>query len=179
MARLRFAYHSLMFLGRSAQGGAAMSKSRRSKSYRRFTAIMPALALAMVAWPALADAIDGNWCHSKGGRFSIRGTEIVTPGGKTMAGDYSRHAFSYAVPAPEPERGAGQTVFMTLMNENTVHLRRGQASSMPETWVRCLPSISALRTPPPAWARPRNGYCTATVTGISPRSIIRNSLAAA
>ena len=67
-------------------------------------------------------AIDGDWCHAPDGRrFSIRGPDIVTPGGKQMQGDYSRHAFSYAVPAPEP--GAGKTVFMTLLDENTVHLR--------------------------------------------------------
>ena len=102
------------------------------------------LALGVLAGPAFADAIDGNWCHNDGRRFSIRGPEIVTPGGKQMEGNYSRHAFSYVVPAPDP--GAGQTIFMTLMNENTVHLRQGEASAgtAPETWVRCSPSISAL-----------------------------------
>ncbi|MSO68563.1 MAG: hypothetical protein EXQ82_12400 [Pseudolabrys sp.] len=110
----------------------------------RLKTFVPALALAMLAGPALADAIDGNWCHSDGRRFSIRGPEIVTPGGKKMEGNYSRHAFSYAVPAPE--RSAGQTAFMTLANENTVYLRHGEAASAgtPETWVRCSPSISAL-----------------------------------
>ncbi len=70
-----------------------------------------ALGLAMLAGPALADAIDGNWCHTDGRRFTIRGPEIVTPGGKRMEGNYSRHWFSYVAPAPEP--GAGETIFMT------------------------------------------------------------------
>ena len=49
-----------------------------------------------------------------------------------------------SVPAPEP--GAGKTVFMTLLDENTVHLRLGEPSAAnPETWIRCSPSISALR----------------------------------
>ncbi|MBI2716368.1 MAG: hypothetical protein HYX37_18255 [Rhizobiales bacterium] len=106
--------------------------------------IVAAIILSALAGPALADAIDGNWCHSDGRRFSIRGPEIVTPGGKQMEGQYSRHWFNYTVPAPEA--GAGETIFMTLANENTVHLRRGeQASGNPqETWVRCAPSISAL-----------------------------------
>lgn len=104
-----------------------------------------ALALVMMAEPALADAIDGDWCHTKDGRrFTIRGPEIVTPGGKTMQGDYGRHSFSYAVPAPEP--GAGETVFMALLDENTVNLRVGAAGAT-ETWLRCSPSISALPWP--------------------------------
>jgi hypothetical protein len=101
-----------------------------------------ALGLAMLAGPALADAIDGNWCHTDGRRFTISGPEIVTPGGKRMEGNYSRHWFSYVAPAPEP--GAGETIFMTLANENTVYLRRGEAATAQETWVRCSPSISAL-----------------------------------
>jgi hypothetical protein len=108
-----------------------------------------AFALAMFASPAFADAIDGNWCHSDGRRFSIRGPEIVTPGGKQMEGDYSRHAFNYVVPAPEP--GAGKTVFMTLLDENHIHLRLGEVvAANPETWVRCSPSISSIGSLPPA-----------------------------
>lgn len=101
-----------------------------------------AIAMSVFAVPACADAIDGNWCHNDGRRFTIRGPEIVTPGGKQMAGNYSRHWFNYSVPAP----GAGETIFMTMANENTVLLRHGeQASGSPqETWVRCAPSISAL-----------------------------------
>jgi len=110
----------------------------------RLKTFIAALVLAMLAGPAFADAIDGNWCHSDGRRITIRGSEIVTPGGKRMEGNYSRHWFSYTVPAPEPD--AGQTIVMTLANENTVHLQHGEASdaAAQETWVRCSPSISAL-----------------------------------
>ena len=103
-----------------------------------------ALALGLLASPAFADAIDGNWCHSDGRRFTIRGPEIVTPGSKRMEGNYSRHWFSYMAPAPEP--GAGQTIFMTLADEYTVHLRHGEGASAapPEVWVRCSPSVSSL-----------------------------------
>ncbi len=96
--------------------------------------------------PLLADAIDGNWCHNDGRHFSIRGREIVTPGGATMIGDYSRHWFSYVVPVPEP--GAGNTIFMTLMNENTIHLKREPIAASYEVWVRCSPSISAISSWP-------------------------------
>ena len=114
----------------------------------RVKTIVAALALSALAEPVLADAIDGNWCHNDGRRFTIRGPEIVTPGGKQMQGQYSRHWFNYTVPAPEP--GAGETVNMTLANENTVYLRRGEpaSGSPPETWVRCQPSVSALPAVP-------------------------------
>jgi hypothetical protein len=89
-----------------------------------------ALGLAILAAPAFADAIDGNWCHTDGRRFSIRGPEIITPGGTRIEGNYSRHWFSYTAPAPEPS--AAQTIFMTLADENTVYLRRGEAATAQE-----------------------------------------------
>jgi hypothetical protein len=99
-------------------------------------------AFACLAGPALADAIDGNWCHQDGRRFTIQGAEIVTPGGKKMEGNYSRHYYSYVPPAPE--RGAGKPINMTLMNENTVHLRYGENEGPTEVWLRCSQSISLL-----------------------------------
>ena len=112
----------------------------------RLKIFVVALALGLLASPAFADAIDGNWCHSDGRRFTIRGPEIVTPGGKRMEGNYSRHWFTYTAPAPEP--GAGQTIFMALADENTVHLRLGEQTAAPETWVRCSPSVSSLEMLP-------------------------------
>ncbi|MBI3707947.1 MAG: hypothetical protein HY246_09755 [Proteobacteria bacterium] len=38
-----------------------------------------------------------------------------------MEGDYTRHSFAYVVPPQEP--GAGQTVNMILVNEETVQSR--------------------------------------------------------
>jgi hypothetical protein len=114
----------------------------------QFKAFIAGSALLLLAGPAFADAIDGNWCHDDGRRFTIRGPEIVTPGGKRMEGNYSRHWFSYTVPATE--RDAGQAIFMTLLNENTVQVRRGEASAgaPQETWVRCGPSVSAVEVLP-------------------------------
>ncbi len=87
---------------------------------------------------AWADAIDGEWCNDKGRHFTIQGPNIVTPEGTATKGDYSRHAFSYTAPAPEPL--AGTTVFMRLLNELTVHLRVGPDAAAPvEVWTRCQP----------------------------------------
>jgi hypothetical protein len=114
---------------------------------RNWTA--PLFLGAMLVLPfvsaAHADAIDGDWCFPDGRRFSIRGPEIVTPGGTRMTGDYSRHFFSYVVPTAEP--GAGQTVNMTLLNEQTVQVRMGQATEGGEIWKRCSATISRREGP--------------------------------
>jgi hypothetical protein len=60
-----------------------------------------------------------------------------------MEGDYSRHWFSYVVPTPEP--GAGETIYMTLLNENTVQTRRGESTSAQEIWIRCTPTVSSIK----------------------------------
>ena len=104
----------------------------------------------IVLWPlqaARADAIDGDWCRGAGRQFSIRGSDIVTPGGAHRRGTYGRHSFAYVVPAPEP--GAGRTVFMTLVNEQTVYLRLDDVpisatDSAVEVWRRCTPATSAV-----------------------------------
>ena len=111
---------------------------------RRSAALSLAAGIALAPLPALADVIDGDWCAA-GQHLSIKGPEIVTPGGTRMTGSYSRHFFSYVAPPAEPE--AGQMVAMTLINENTVHRRVGAdadaaAQAAPQTWLRCAPPVS-------------------------------------
>ena len=73
------------------------------------------------------------------GPGSVNGPAIVTPGGSKTSGDYSRHAFSYVVPASEPQPGT--TVMMRLLNEETMNLRASPEAAW-ETWRRCGPPIS-------------------------------------
>ena len=90
--------------------------------------------LAVGSSPAIADAIDGDWCSDDGSRhFSIAGPGITTPEGTQATGSYSRHAFSYVVPTGEP--GAGDEIHMQLLNEQQVRVFvNGEA---PEIWHRC------------------------------------------
>ena len=92
-----------------------------------------------ISTPVLADVIDGDWCHDSGKRMSIRGPEIVTPGGKQTRGDYSRHFFSYVI--PDGEAGTGATVAITLLGEYLAHARVGSDSAIQE-WRRCQPGVS-------------------------------------
>jgi hypothetical protein len=106
---------------------------------------MTAGLIVVGAAAARADAIDGHWCFTDGKRISIQGPAIVTPAGSRIQGDYARHFFSYVVPEADP--GAGQTVSMTLLNEDTVRLRIGTAAAPSydgpgEIWHRCGPPTS-------------------------------------
>jgi hypothetical protein len=96
-----------------------------------------AMALLAIASDARADAIDGDWCYATQ-NLNIQGNRIRTPGGTEASGNYSRHAFEYVVPVNEP--GAGTTVAMQLLGEETIMLTRASASpGQPEVWKRCKP----------------------------------------
>ncbi len=102
-----------------------------------------AMGAAIVALPglAMADSIDGDWCLENTKKYmSIQGVQIVTWGGSRTEGNYSRHAFDYVIPPPEPQ--AGTVVGMLLANENTMYLVVGsksvtRASPNREIWHRC------------------------------------------
>jgi len=91
---------------------------------------------------AHADAIDGDWCHADGRRLSIRGPDMVTPGGHQIVGDYNRHGFVYVV--PPGEAGTGDKVVMTLLSETLMHSRQGGDDAPVQVWNRCRPTVSAL-----------------------------------
>ena len=92
----------------------------------------------LFAAPALADAIDGDWCNGPAS-LHIAGPALRTPGGKDMTGDYERYAFHYL--APDGEKDAGAEVMIRLMSEEEMVLMRriGGADSPLETWKRCQP----------------------------------------
>lgn len=106
-----------------------------------WVAFAAAVVTLVTAGSALADAIDGDWCrHDEGKRMSIRGPEIVTPGGQRTRGDYSRHAFDYVIPAGEA--GAGDKVWIVLLSENLAHARQGSETAPVQVWDRCQPGVS-------------------------------------
>jgi hypothetical protein len=98
--------------------------------------LMLAGILALAGAPAaMADVIDGDWCF-EGRHFSIKGPAIVTPEGTRTSGDYTRHSFSYVVPAPAARAGA--TISMRLLNETTLRVLPGADPATPEQiWRRC------------------------------------------
>lgn len=91
----------------------------------------------LLATPARADAIDGDWCNG-GHHMEISGSTIVTPGRNRLQGEYNRYRFAYIVPANEP--GAGGEISMVMIRgQDIVHLRRAGQSGEPEVWRRCKP----------------------------------------
>ena len=105
-----------------------------------FVGAMALASVALLAGPAHADAIDGDWCRTDGKRMSIRGPDIVTPGGHSIRGDYTRHSFSYVVPAGES--GAGEIVSIILRNEYLAHARQGTPDAPLQEWKRCPATVS-------------------------------------
>jgi hypothetical protein len=87
--------------------------------------------------PALADAIDGDWCSINGSHLRIEGPKIELAPGQILEGDYTRHAFSYVAPANDPE--AGTEIQFVLRSEEEMRRVR-DANAMPEhedIWRRC------------------------------------------
>jgi hypothetical protein len=93
-----------------------------------------AAAMILSASPALADAIDGDWCFTTEAKhLRIEGPSITTPAGTKTTGDYYRHAFSYIVPDGEP--GAGEPVALQLLNEEEVEVSVNGGTA--QVWRRC------------------------------------------
>lgn len=96
--------------------------------------------LLVAAMPALADAIDGDWCSPNGARhLTIDGPRMMTPGGARIEGSYTRHTFDYVAPAREVE--AGKRVEMRLMGETAVQFRP-DGESQAQIWRRCARPVS-------------------------------------
>ena len=91
----------------------------------------------VLANPAVADAIDGDWCGQTGLHLTIKGPEITTPSGVTLQGNYHRHRFSYT--APPGDADAGVQFDLRLLSEDFMNLYRlkdGRPGE-PELWRRC------------------------------------------
>ena len=98
------------------------------------------IVYALSSTPAQADAIDGYWCSPDGRSLFIDGPLIVTPGGKSMKGDYDRHGFRYTV--PKQEQGAGSIIDMNLIDDDTVQYQASAADAKSELWQRCSKPVS-------------------------------------
>ncbi len=107
---------------------------------RRHTFIAAAIALSatgLLTGPALADAIDGDWCN-RGDHFNIEGSNILTPGRNRIQGHYGRYRFTYIVPANEPGAGTEMSLVM-IRGQEIVHMRRAGQTGDPMVWQRCKP----------------------------------------
>ena len=109
------------------------------RQQHRMTILAAALALAggILAGPARADAIDGDWCFG-GSHMMIEGDSIFTPDRNKVRGVSRRYTFAYVVPAGEA--GAGREISMVMIRgQELVHLTRPGQTGGPEVWRRCKP----------------------------------------
>lgn len=102
-------------------------------------AVFVALALSLAGHSARADAIDGSWCL-KGRHLNIEGPKMLTPGGRTIDGEYDRHGFIYKSPAGEKEAGA--MVYIASIDDDSMTFRVGSGDAKPQVWHRCAAPTS-------------------------------------
>lgn len=99
------------------------------------TAIMVLTGNAPIQTQAQIPSLDGDWCHADGKRLSVKGADLVLPGGKPLRADYARTYASWVV--PQGEQNAGMTVTMMLIGSDRAHTREGAADTPPLEWRRC------------------------------------------
>jgi hypothetical protein len=109
---------------------------RRSGSWMMAAAVALGAGVLPTA-PALADAIDGDWCNGAN-HMEIQGSTIVTPGRNKIEGQYGRYRFAYRIPAGEPGAG-GEITMVMIRGQEMVHLTRPGQAGGPEVWRRCKP----------------------------------------
>lgn len=97
-------------------------------------------SIIMSCTAARADQIPGHWC-APGGDRSIRidYTSIVTPGGKTVAGNITRHHVDFVIPEGEPDAGATFSADQLGDEQIRVTIIRKDATSPTEIWTPCKP----------------------------------------
>ena len=101
--------------------------------------LLPCALAALISGslPALADAIDGDWCNKDGSHLRIDGPQIELAPGQVLEGTYNRHAFSYVAPANDPEAGT-EIQFMLRSEEEMRRVRNPDAKPEHEDiWRRC------------------------------------------
>ncbi|WP_372530056.1 hypothetical protein [Oricola sp.] len=98
-------------------------------------------AFLVLAAPARADVVDGNWCSGDGRSINIDGTLVTIPSGVHVRGEYSRHVFRYVGPADGPE--SGHDIRMFLNGDNILRIRRfiDGVEQPEEEWRRCKPIV--------------------------------------
>ncbi len=72
---------------------------------------------------AFADSLDGDWCNPIDGKLTVDGSTIITPGGKSVTGNYGRHRFDYT--APDGDWQAGQSIVIQQFSEQLMELSVG------------------------------------------------------
>ena len=87
----------------------------------------------VVAFPAHADALDGDWCNQQDGKLTIDGSTIFTPGGAKTTGEYGRHRFEYLAPAGD--WNSGKRIVIQQLSDQVMELSVGDG--LPHRWKPC------------------------------------------
>ncbi len=89
--------------------------------------------LLSVPTGALADSLDGDWCNPVDGKLTIDGSQITTPAGNRVTGNYGRHRFEYTAPAGG--WNGGKSIVIQQFNEQLMELSVERAAG--RQWRPC------------------------------------------
>ncbi len=90
--------------------------------------------LSLLPTPALADSLDGDWCHADHGKLTIDGSTIITPAGRKLTGEYGRHRFIYDAPAGG--WNGGKRIVIQQFSDHLMELKAGEGNAAP--WKPCV-----------------------------------------
>lgn len=107
----------------------------------RTKSLMLAAAFASLSTgTAMADQILGRWCAPGGVQsIQVEAARVISPGGKPVAGNITRHSVDFIIPAGE--KNAGMTFAAQQLNDEQIRVmispKGGTAPT--EIWTPCKP----------------------------------------
>jgi hypothetical protein len=98
--------------------------------------LLAVLALLLVATPAWADQIVGEWCPP-GGSVSliVKNYDDVSFAGQAVEASVGRHHVDFVIPAGQP--GAGMRFDADQLSDEEIRVTIGEKA--PEIWTPCKP----------------------------------------
>lgn len=106
----------------------------------RKTILLAAVLIVSSAITAHADQILGQWC-APGGTRSVKVDQatVVSPGGKTVPANITRHHVDFVM--PDGEKDAGATFNADQLGDEQIRVTfiRKEGTSEPEIWTPCKP----------------------------------------
>ena len=102
--------------------------------------VCAAALVALAALPVRADEITGTWCAPGGGKsIKVEDPIVISPGGKQVRANLTRHHLDFVIPAGEANAGATFNADQLSDEAIRVTIISKSGTSAPEIWTPCKP----------------------------------------